>query len=98
MTRLDRVLMVAAAVIVIALPVPLLLVGRYPSAWRWRGLMATDVVGFGLAGVAVVRSLWRVRAARLRAERFEADAREAHRRLDELLERLAARRRGGPLS
>jgi hypothetical protein len=97
-SRVDRILIVLSGIVVIVVPVPLLLLGHYPAAWRWRGVLATDVVGFAVLGVSLARSVWRVHRARRLALRLEAEAEAARRRLDRVLLELAARRRRGPLS
>jgi hypothetical protein len=96
--RFDWWLYGIGSFIVLVVPAPLLLLGQYPAAWRWRGLLATDVVGFGIMIAVLLRGLGRVRRARALEQRLAAEDRDARRRLDGLLVELAARRRRGPLS
>jgi hypothetical protein len=94
--RLDRWLLALGAVIVLVVPVPFLLLG----VWRFGGIMATDVVGFGLVLVVVVRGGRRALFARRLARASYADLAAAERSLDRTLEQ-AIRMRGeprGPLS
>lgn len=93
MSRIDRFLIGAGAVIVIVVPVPFFLRGSWP--WRFHGLLVTDLVGFGLLGLVVARGVWRAERARRRALASMADVARAERLLAERLDAML-RRRGDP--
>jgi uncharacterized membrane protein len=87
--RIDRLLLIAGALVVLVAPIAFFVRGAWP--WRVHGLFVTDVLGFGMLGVAVARGVWRAERARRRARIAQAELADAKARVEAIL-----RRRGDP--
>ena len=94
--RRDWYLFAIGSIIVVVLPVPIFTFA--PAAWCRCGLLASDILGFGLITAVCLRCFLRMRRARRLALRLETESNEQRRRLDRVLVDLATRRRRGPLS